>query len=206
MIHLLQHHTPNFKPLIDITRPLHEAYCNKHGYNLNIQAVPEYEVYDGEYKLKQILEFCEEGDIALVIDADAMITNMDITIESFLEDGKDLFLSEGLNMGVFIVRKTKWLTNFIEWVLVGIYIKMYHCEQDAIMDMKDDFLKQGTTKILPHPCFNSYPSIYYPEVPQPVSKEQGNWETGCYVIHTPALSLEKRCEILNQVKEQIVYE
>ena len=69
MIRLLQHYTPNFKPLIDISKPIHEAYCKKHGYSFHLKEVPQYEVYNGLEKLNQILEVCENGDIALVMDA-----------------------------------------------------------------------------------------------------------------------------------------
>jgi len=205
LIHVLQHYTPNFKPLIDITKPIHEAYCNKHGYQLHLKEVPEYGVYNGLEKLNQILEVCKEGDVALVMDADAMLTNMDITIESFLEDDKDLYLSDGLNMGIFIIRKTDWSNTFIYMLLKSINSGQSNCEQDAV-ELFMKFHKDPKIKVCLHPCFNSYPSIYYPEVPQPVSKEQGNWETGCYVIHTPALTISKRIEILTNIKEQIVYE
>jgi len=203
LIHLLQHFTPNFKPLIDITRPLHEAYCNKHGYQLHIKEVSEYPVYNGLEKLNQILEVCEEGDVALVMDADAMITNTSITIESFLEQVNDLYVSEGLNMGIFIVKISKMTLSILDTMIAEIKQNIFHCEQDAI---NSRYKFYPNLKVCKHPCFNSYLSELYPEIPQPVTKEQGQWEKGCFILHLPALSIEKRCKILNQIKEQIVYE
>ena len=44
------------------------------------------------------------------------------------------------------------------------------------------------------------------EVPQPVTKEQGQWEPGCFVLHVPALSIEKRIEVLKEYSQYVVYE
>lgn len=204
MIHLLQHYTSNFKPLIDITRPVHEAYCNKHGYQLHIKEVPKYPVYNGLEKLNQILEVCDNGDIALVMDADVMITNTLLKIERFLKYGKDLYFSEGLNCGVFIIIKHEWTTEVIKTLIDGIERKAFHCEQDGIEIIHR--VIGGIIEVCKHPCFNSYLSELYPEIPKPVTKEQGQWEKGCFILHLPALSLEKRIEILTKIKDEIVYE
>lgn len=204
MIRLLQHYTSNFNPLIDITRPIHEAYCNKHGYQLHIREVPEYPVYNGLEKLNQILEVCNNGDTALVVDADACITNLTIKIENFRRYGKDLYFSEGMNCGVFIVIKQNWTCDIINTVKEGIIRNAFNCEQDGFEIIRR--VIDTNVEMCNHPCFNSYLSELYSEIPQPVTKEQGQWEKGCFVLHVPALPLEKRIEILNNVKKDIVYE
>lgn len=212
MIHVLQHYTPNFKPLIDITRPVHEAYCNKHGYQLHLKEVPEYPVYNGLEKLNQILEVCKEGDVALVMDADSCVTNLSIEIESFLSENKSFYLCEGLNMGIFIIKLTDYSKMLIEYMIMKILCCDYNCEQDVINALMVGVVFQlnnivrGEISVKSHPAFNSYLSQYYSEVLQPVTKEQGEWEHGCFILHVPALPIEKRIEILTNIKEQIVYE
>lgn len=205
MIRLLQHYTPNFKPLIDISKPIHEAYCKKHGYSFHLKEVPQYEVYNGLEKLNQILEVCEDGDIALVMDADAMVTNLLFKVEQFLENDKDFYFSDGMNCGVFIFRATPFSKYRIKSVIYLIEKGQYNCEQDAFEDIFKDRSDRHVS-ILPHPCFNSYLSQYYPEVKQPVTKEQGQWEPGCFVLHFPALPLEQRINLMKEYSQYIVYE
>lgn len=204
MIRLLQHYTPNFKPLIDISKPIHEAYCKKHGYSFHLKEVPQYEVYNGLEKLNQILEVCENGDIALVMDADAMVTNLLFKVERFLEYGKDLYFSQGLNCGVFIIIKHEWTTDVIRTLISGIKKGAFNCEQDGIEIIYR--LLSGIKKVHQHPCFNSYLSELYPEVAQPVTKEQGQWGKGCFVLHLPALLLEQRINLMKEYSQYIIWE
>lgn len=197
MIRILQHYTPNFKPLIDISKPIHEEYCRVHGYSFHLKEVPEYGVYDGLDKLSQILEVCEDGDIALVMDADAIISNLNITVESFLKDGKDWYLSEGLNMGVFIVRITSINVKAINEIMDEVKAKIFYCEQDAMI-IHHKFLPNLCIK--QHPCFNSYLSGFYTEIKQPVSEQQGQWVEGSFILHLPALPLHQRLNIMKSIK------
>lgn len=203
MIRLLQHYTPNFKPLIDISRPIHEEYCKLHGYSLHIKEVPEYGVYNGLEKLSQILEVCEDGDVALVIDGDAIITNLLFNVERFLQNDKDFYVAQGWNMGVFIVRITpasiKLLNHIFFWIKEG----KFNCEQDAFEFYMQMYLLSEATDIIatvPHPCFNSYLSELYPSVPQPVTEQQGQWVEGRFILHLPALPLSQRAEIMKNIK------
>jgi len=197
MIYVLMHHTTNWHELTAITKPIMQEYCDDYGYELNIKEVPAYSVYTGIEKLKQIVDLLKEGDIALVMDADACITNLTIPIESFLEDGKDLYLSEGLNMGVFLVRSTPMNISIIELMISEIESGIFNCEQDAIQFHRKHIPNLCIKK---HPCFNSYLSELYPEIPQPVTEQQGQWVEGSYILHLPALSLEKRVEIMKNIK------
>ena len=69
--------------------------------------------------------------------------------------------------------------------------------------------------MLPQSAFNSYPYQYYGERfvkisgDKPVLKpthEQGQWMIGDFVIHVPGLELSTRINILQEVKNHIVYE
>lgn len=209
MIRLLQHYTPNFKPLIDISKPIHEAYCKKHGYSFHLKEVPQYEVYNGLEKLNQILEVCEDGDIALVMDADAIVTNFNYNIEDFLKEGKDFAVSKGWNMGIFILRFTNDVKFLINKLFVLIKHQHFNCEQDAFEYYMDLYSGSHGAEIVithRHPCFNSYLSKLYPSIKQPVSIEEGEWESDCFILHLPALPLDTRSYLMKEYSQFIVYE
>lgn len=206
---MLQHYTFNFKPLIDLSKPIHNVYCNKHGYSFNLKEVPQYDIYNGLDKLNQILEVCEEGDIALIMDADAVITNMNIKVESFITKGKSFYVAEGCNMGVFILvinsETILFIKNLIDWIRSG----KFDCEQDAFeyyIRMYEGVESSEFISIVKHPCFNSYLSELYPEIPQPVTEQEGQCVKDSYILHLPALDFNKRVEIMKQKISEIVYE
>lgn len=202
MIRLLQHYTPNFKPLIDISKPIHEEYCRLHGYSFHLKEVPEYGVYNGLEKLSQIMEVCEDGDVALVMDADAMITNLNANVENIFKSGcSNIQLCEGHNCGVMLIKITVNSVAHIKRIIKQIKIGQFNCEQDAINDFMKYYFHDGhviyTHK---HPAFNSYLSELYPEIPQPVSEEQGQWVEGSFILHLPALPISQRIEIMKNTK------
>lgn len=202
MIYVLTHYTDNWNGIADITIPVMEQYCKTNGYIFNVSKVPEYDKYNGLHKLKA-LNLLNENDVAMLVDADVLITNHKVKIEYFYKRD-ELLLAEGANCGIMIVRKTN--RGIIDLMIQDIESGEFNCEQDAV----ETYLKRTTgyydIKLIPHPCFNSYLSELYPEIPQPVTKEQGQWEKGCFVLHLPALSIEKRIEVLTKIKDEIIYE
>jgi len=200
---VLIHYTENWQLLADITVPILFKYANKHDYEVWVKRVPPYEKYTGIEKLSMIDTYLQDGDIGLIMDADTCITNFKIKIESFLEEGKDLYLSEGLNMGIFIIRYSSWSKAFIHMLIKSIESGQSNCEQDAVeLFMKHH--KDDKIKVCSHPCFNSYLSELYPDIPQPVTAEQGQWEQGQFICHLPALSMETRIAKMKELKERIV--
>lgn len=209
MIHVLTHYTSSFKEIADITVPVMNNYCKKHNYTSSVKWTQQYDKYDGLYKLSQIMEICSDGDIAMVCDVDTLITNFDIKIEDFIKDGKDFYVAQGWNMGVFIVRITPASIKLINHLFFWIKEGRFNCEQDAFEFYMQMYLLSDATDIIdtvPHPCFNSYISKLYPEVPQPVTKEQGEWFPGAFVLHLPALPLEQRINLMKEYSQYIVYE
>lgn len=196
MVRVLQHITENWQSLLEISKPIHKEYCELHDYSYHLKVIEPYPVYNGIEKLNQILRECDKGDIALVLDGDAIITNLTIKVEDFLEDGKDFYVSDGINMGVFIVGLTAETEWMIEKMISAISMKIFQCEQDAFEGLVDS----KCVKVCSHPCFNSYLSELYPEVPQPVSEEQGQWVEGSFILHVPAQSLETRIEVFKSTK------
>jgi hypothetical protein len=185
-----------YQEIADITLPVLKSYCEKHGYDWEIIRLPDHhwEFEKHEY-LKEKMKW--GIDVFFYLDVDALITNTEIKIESFLDDEHDLYLTHDgfeLNGGSMIIKNTdigKWANEVI------INLKgAFPNEQNAI-----NFLMQSPNfnqwvKVLPHPSINSFDYSLYPEFPDRRSREQGHWEEGCFVFHAPALSLDKRVEVL----------
>jgi hypothetical protein len=205
MTYLLTHYTESWQPLIDIVKPIHERYCEKHGYKYVLKKVPDYWIYTGLEKLGMVLENITEMDIALVLDADVMITNHNIKITDFIPYGEIIILSKGLNMGAFIIRGYRYCISFIKLVMLLIEKRVCNCEQDAVeliskIEIMDFYVHN-------HPCFNSYMSELYPEIKQPVTEKEGQWIKGkSFILHLPGISMSERLRIFNEIKEKIVYE
>lgn len=204
-VRILLHFTSNWLDIANITVPVLQEYADKWGYELIAQEVNPYDKYTGLHKIRQIKKYLKDGDVGFVIDCDAILTNMKIPIESFLDGKHDFYICEGLNAGVFIIKQGDWARYFIEYIEQGINNGKFHCEQDAIEAyLKDDPNKNYKIKVIPHPAFNSYLSELYSHVEQPVSIEQGQWEKGCFVCHVPSQGLFTRVKFLTELKEKIV--
>ncbi len=200
MIKILTHYTENWQSLAEITLPVLTEYCEKYGYELCVRKVPEYSVYSGVDKLEMINRNLFYGDIGLVLDCDTLLTNFNTKVEDFLEDGKDWYMSEGLNAGVFIIRQTPVNEKIIDLIVEEIRCEIYHCEQDAFENHSKHIPNFCVKK---HPCFNSYlPELYgHIEKPEEVTEEQGRWVEGkSFILHLPSLGMNQRLEIMKSIK------
>ena len=195
-------YTPNWNELAAISVPNMAKYCAKHGYSLFV-TVDEYERYNGLWKLQNILRllsFKDSYDVVFSFDCDTLVTNHEIKLESFIDEENHFYVCEGWNMGIFAVKSSTFGIELIYKIEEFIASGKCDCEQDAIGKIS---IQQGM-KVLAHPAFNSYLSQHYPEVAQPVTKEQGQWEPGCFVLHLPALPLEQRINLMKEYSKYIV--
>jgi hypothetical protein len=209
MIKVLVHYTPSWRELAMVTVPISELYCSKHGYGINSYECTSYQYYNGKEKLKHILEGLNEGDVALVMDADAIITNLTTKIESFIDDEHDFYITNHLgkcNAGIFIIRKTKWAVKFINYLLENIGKEKVYCEQDAIPKYQSENPHEPKIKILNHPSINSFNYNLYPEHKDITEEEQGMWQHGNFILHLPGIGQTERQKYLTNIKEQIIYE
>lgn len=188
-----------------VTVPVLEMYCEKHGYSLSVYKHNQYEFYNGKEKISQVLEVCEDGDVALVLDADTIITNPNIKIEDFINDKQDFYITNHLdrvNAGVFIIRDSMWSRVFLDFILNVIGKDKIHCEQDAIMKYLNEYKDDEKICILPHPSINSLIYNLYKEH-NITTEEDGDWRSNHFLLHLPGVGMAKRVEILKQVKETL---
>lgn len=200
-------YTLDWFSLMSVTLESLEKYCSKHGYELSANEYVQYGQYTGKDKLREIKNCLLENDVVLSLDADTLITNHTIKVEDFIDDEHDFFISKdynGLNAGVFIIKKSTWSFAFLDYINAISGTTEIHCEQDAI----NAFIKRfGAEKIkfIPQEKLNSYLYELYPEIGK-LSYEQGQWQTGSFVLHLPAKSLTERIEIFKNRLNDIVYE
>lgn len=203
----------NYQPLADIVLPNLREYCRKHDYHFyHYQEKNRDGVSYGFSKLELLLLVLYENkhDYIFVTDLDIFITNPEIKIESFIDDQHDFFITEdvnGINAGSFIIRNTEWSKRWIEFILS----QREGFANEQLVMQKFMWLKKWRTKIkvLDHPSINSYP---YPEYlsewkqfagdAEYPTHEEGNWQEGDFILHLPALSLERRIEIFSELKKE----
>lgn len=141
-------------------------YCNKHGYIFILQTTSLDETKPLIWsKLILIKKLLDEGyDCVAYIDADAIITNKTIKIESIIETyAKPIIVTEdvnGVNIGNIIVRNTAESKGFIDDCLnqKGFYFKEPWYEQAAfvyVMNANDKF-SHDNIGIVPKRVINSY--------------------------------------------------
>lgn len=201
-------YSEDWKPITDIAIPNMIEYSKKHGYSYSPMCLDNYDNFD---KIHTMYDTFNLYDVDFIFnrDADTLITNMTIPLESFIEEGKDLFITKdynGINSGTFLVRKSAWSQNFITYVENQKGKDRIYGEQDAIVKYMNEFPNDEKIKILPQSSFNSYLYENYPEIP-PQTEEQGQWVKGkSFLLHLPGLGMTKRLEILNDIKQHIIYE
>lgn len=197
-------YTNNWLEIAKIILPIAIQYTNKHGYAIDVKCVDH--PFDGYEKLRQIKDkfVNNKYDIVMSMDADTIITNYTRKIEDLIDTDNDAsfcYDHNGLNCGIFILRNTTKTKQIIDSALLQQGFEGMYCEQDALNKVKKYF----NYKVVPQYKMNSYLYELYPEVGKQ-THEQGQWKEGDFILHLPALSIEKRIEILTEYKDKIIYE
>ena len=193
---------PRYQEVADVALPNMYEYAQIHGYDCHEIKMSNEDRF--HYKKHEVFkEVFEKDEYGLIFyrDIDAIITNLSVPIETFIDDVHGLFICEdslvGVNGGSLIIKnndKGKWVNDFILSER-----EKFNNEQVVMEYYKNSLQKTGYMKILPYPSINSYPYEMYPEF-QDRLHEQSNWKEGHFLLHTPALPYEKRAEVLRNAK------
>lgn len=190
--------SPYNQPLADVTLPNLWEYAFRHDY-----LVYEHKIEDGKFhfeKHRVFKQLFNDGvDVIFYKDIDSMITNQTIPITNFLDDKNDFYITEDtteLNGGVMILKNSEWCRNFNNTILS--YSGEVNNEQNAINILYRNKQENDLIKVLPQSTINSYLYESYPEIGKQ-THEQGQWEEGDFLLHLPALTLERRIEILKNI-------
>jgi len=189
----------NYKEIADITVPVMKQYCDKHRYSfheIKLENGNEYHYKKHEY-FKDLM--ATDVEVIFFLDVDALITNLSVPIENFLDEEHDFYITRDvteLNGGVFILKNTYWGKVFNVYILSQR--DNYGNEQNVYNDCYDVF--SFKIKVLEHPSINSYQYDIYPELPDVRKESEGHWHEGNFILHTPGAALSLRIETLKNAK------
>lgn len=193
--------SPAYQELANLTVPNMQQYAGKHGYDTHIIFVE-----DEKWAFKKheaFRELFEKGyDLIWYKDVDSVITNFKIPITDFIDDYYSFYLTKDfteLNGGSVVIKNTESGRVFNDIVLENRGV--FENEQNFYNSMPMLIFGVDIMKPIPHPSINSYSYSLYPECTSHVGREDlGDWEEGHLLLHVPALSLEKRLDVLSQAK------
>lgn len=215
-IGLFTHFDENFKDVGNITYPILEKYCERHGYHANLltkRVSDRFPVWD---KIKLIYDNLDKYDWLMYLDADTLITNHTIKLESIIDNNYNFIAANdvnGFNSGVFFIKgKNEWSKNFLEYAWnINPNDQVYadwpchnatQGEQRALKAAIRDNTEPNKIKIISQKFFNCYLYTLYN---RPDSTE-GHWKNGDFILHLPAVDNARRFEIFTQKLKEIIYE
>lgn len=214
MIVIFVYLTPNFQELADVTMPPLRKYCEQHGYRLVIHMDEKHQddprpfgFRKTEAALTELQRLPYGTGILCVMDADILITNHSIKLESFLDLEHDMWATHdvnGFNSGIYLIRATRGTAKLLEDAISRSSNIGVHGEQDALRDTLRLIGFRDLLKIVPHPSFNSY---LYTEYGLTMEHHQGQWEKGDFCLHLPGRENSRRIEIFTspEIQEEIVW-
>lgn len=190
----------NYMGIAELTLPVMREYCKFHNYEFR-----EIWLENGnEYHFKKHEYFTElfKSDIEAIwyLDIDCLITDIAKPITDFMDEEHDLFITEDkteLNGGSIIIKNTAWARAFNDLVLEQR--KNFDNEQNVYVAFHPIQVISNKINVLPHPSINSYLYELYPEYGK-LTLEEGQWEEGCFVLHTPAAPMNVRIDALKNAK------
>lgn len=145
---LLSFYTSDFQPLHDVTGPVKDEYCARHGYRHIVKgtpyrATPGYYAYDRLAYIRDLFwGDLPEGrgiEVILVMNGHAQVMNHTLTVQRLLDPQHDFYIAadvHGINAGVFIIRKSDWSKGWLDYLLSveQQYAQDSWHEQKAIQD------------------------------------------------------------------------
>ncbi len=194
----------------------HWEYCRKNGYNYyevnDFDKYPHAKSSPHWYKFEVIRECLADQtcDWVLWIDMDAIFTNMETRVESFIQPEAEILMSKddagerclwdyGWNNGVILLRNTERVRKFVDtlcsaWIS-ELFFVMQHAkivwfhEQSAmewLFENVDEW--NGICTQIPAKSFNSY-------IPERATV--GNaWEPDDFILHLAGIHNDARLELL----------
>jgi hypothetical protein len=212
MITITTAHSDAWQDLADITVPNMARYCKKQSYSFELGKILAACTY---WKIQKIYELFELGSgIVFYLDLDALITNHNIRVESFLDEDHDFYITQDINeinAGTMIARNSKWSRSWLRRIMDRS--AHFENEQNALKP----FESHHKVKILEHPSINSYPYDEYAPtyglipgrtpllgIEGKPTHEQGDWKPGDFIMHLPGLPRSRKIEIFNRMKAQII--
>jgi len=176
--------TPEFALFGDQTEANKRAYCERHGYRFACPRERRSDRPPSWEKLLILADATRESDWAWWIDADAIITNPEIRLESLASLDVDMVIAadeNGLNCGVFGLRSCPWSRLLLAdaWEC-DQFIEHSWWEQAAIRHLLADPARMSRVEVVGQRRMNSYVS---------------DWRPGDFILHLPGMANEDRANV-----------
>lgn len=190
--------SPYRKEMFDITYPNLIKYCDIHKYTPCVIRLNDGE---WEYKKHECFNSLFENGYELIAykDDDSLFTNLTIPYESIVDNENDFFITKdvgGINGGSMILKGTKE-GRFVNDIILSQKGRMPN-EQNAIEHLMREPEFNQFVKVLPQKSINAYRYDLYKEFENRTDLE--SWCEGDFILHLPALTIDKRIEIFKQTK------
>ncbi len=194
----------DFAEIAGLTLPVIEAYALKHGYSAFINRCDMVSPEIVWQRCPDERMLLDTFDAVVHLDADILITNPEVTIESLIELGKQQGMEHGpdycvgtdlngINNG-FSLWMNSWRARVTLGKLMRTYFadkNLYSSPQDALMDGK--FAPELAMWKMPQRLCNSYLHTEYG-----LTNEEGEWQAGDFILHLPGMGNARRVEILKE--------
>jgi hypothetical protein len=214
---LVTAHNEAYQPLANITWDKNKKlYAEKWGYDaLAMTQGFKYSVRDISFERSNyIADLLESGkyDWIHAVGCDTMITNFNIRLEDLVDDTCDFVIAVdcyNINNDSFLARATpntiKWLRNTVS--LRESYANAKWLDQSAMIDTID--MMGDRIKIVPQRTMNSYNYDLYPGLIPHIYKKDllgndGQWQSGDFLIHWPAVPVDQRIVLAQDMLEQVI--
>lgn len=200
--------TDTFLPVSNITFPVIQEYCDRHGYEFRPKHITEpvrSVVWDRVITLQEALKDC---DWAVHVDADCLITNHHIPLTEFIDASKAIVISTApyqgkpmFNDGFCMINNSYEGRDILSrsWDMWSIEDGI-HCAQDAMWDMFLNGDWESFWSVQPQKRFNSFLWTEYGES----NLHTGHWTRGDYLLHCPGMTNERRCDLLQHYSQFIL--
>lgn len=157
-----------------ISGPNKQAYAAQHGYAfVGERTRPDPARPAAWSKIELTRRHLPHYDWAFWTDADSLIMNDAIKLESFVETEADLIITQdhsGLNAGHFLIRSTAWSARFLDEVYTQVQFLDHPWWEQAAMT----YVLQSNPSHAPHVAFIEQRSI---------NAYVGNYVPGDFIIH-----------------------
>jgi len=205
-IAVLVEYDDNFKDVAALTIPVLIKYCARHGYDLLIENNPVMKHDRGIiwHRVQHLLERLNDYDWLVHVDADVLVTNLNVPLAEFVDDHHNIILSSNtredgsihLNDGVLFIKGKKERTKLTLRDCWNLYGSDVLCAQDALEWMKKYRDATYGIKVDRQKSFNSF---LYQEYGIPTTTK-GQWTKGDFMLHMPGIIMKRRLEIIPSIE------
>lgn len=186
-----------------------KQYCDKHGYipapkTTNFSTTQIH--FDKFSHILHVMNTNPSVDWVWWIDNDAMITNLDVKLETLVNDTHHIIMSvdiASLNTGSFLVKNTAKAKQWLEFLLskkTEYKNDTKWFDQQAVIDFYVKF--QDLFHIVKQTTMNSYDYKMYNVSGIDLLGHNGQWNPGDFVIHWPGLSNANRVVLATRQLQQ----